>query len=50
MTLNNYQTGEVIREATEEEINRSDTEIAKGHAEGVIEVEINGEKVSCYVD
>ena len=50
MTLNNYNTGEVIREATEAEIALSEAEIAKGHAEGVIEVEINGEKISCYVD
>ena len=50
MTLNNYQTGEVIRKATEEEIELSNAEIAKGHAEGVIEVEINGKTISCYVE
>jgi hypothetical protein len=45
-TLNNYKTGEVIREATAAEIEASRT----AGTEGVIEIEINGEMVSCYVE
>ncbi len=46
MTLNIYKTGEVIREATEAETEAS----RNAGAEGVIEVEINGETVACYVE
>lgn len=50
MNLVNYKTGEVIRTATASEIEASNQEVEAGHAEGVIEVEIDGKNVSCYVE
>ena len=50
MNLKNYKTGEVIREATEDEIKASRSEIKAGHYEGVIEVEIEGKYLACFVE
>lgn len=49
-TLNNYRTGDVIREASENEIAASLAEVAAGRHEGVIEVEVDGVKTACYVE
>ncbi len=45
-TLNNYKTGEFIREATAEEIEAS----RNAGESGVIEVDINGVKTACFVE
>ena len=47
--LMNYDDAEVIREATEEELERSLEAAKLDGGVGAITVEINGEKVTCYV-
>jgi hypothetical protein len=48
-TLHNYETGEVIRQATMSETVKSRAEVAAGRYEGVILAEIEGQEVHCYV-
>ena len=48
--LINYQTGEFIRTATAAELAASIEAAKNDGGSGVIAVEINGNKISCYVE
>jgi hypothetical protein len=48
--LYKYDDASVIREATEEEVERSDRAARLDGGVGAITVEIDGENVTCYVE
>lgn len=48
--LYKYEDASYIREATQEEIDRSDRAAQLDGGVGAVTVEIDGEDVTCYVD
>ena len=50
MNLYDYSTGELIREATEDEIAASDKAAARDGGVGAFEAEVDGEMITAYTN